>query len=65
MFGPIFAVLSERSQLTHRQGMMIDDHRTVVDCLQRRDGAGAEAAMILHMVHVEATLAKLDEPKRG
>ena len=60
MFGPIFAVLSERTQLTHQQTMTLDDHRTISGCLERRDGAGAQAAMLLHLVHVENKLLAMD-----
>jgi DNA-binding FadR family transcriptional regulator len=61
MFGPIFAVLSERTQLTHQQTMTLDDHRTIAGCLERRDGAGAAAAMLLHLVHVEEKLGAIEE----
>lgn len=65
MFGPIFAVLSERTQLTHQQSMTIDDHRTIYGCLERRDASGAHAAMLAHLVHVEQTLLKADEALNG
>jgi DNA-binding FadR family transcriptional regulator len=65
MFGPIFAVLSERTQLTHQQSMTIDDHRTIYACLERRDASGAHAAMLAHLVHVEITLLKADEALGG
>ena len=65
MFGPIFAVLSERTQLTHQQSMTIDDHRTIYGCLERHDAAGAHAAMLAHLVHVEQTLLKADEALNG
>jgi DNA-binding FadR family transcriptional regulator len=56
MFGPIFALLSERTQLTHRQSMTLADHRAIYGCLQRRDSAAAHAAMLSHLVNVELTL---------
>lgn len=64
MFGPIFAVLSERTQLTHQQTMTVDDHRTIYSCLERHDVAGAHAAMLAHLVHVEMTLFKADDLAR-
>ena len=60
MFGPIFAVLSERTQLTNRQSMTHQDHRTILACVERRDAAGAQAAMLNHLVHVELTLLEAD-----
>jgi DNA-binding FadR family transcriptional regulator len=65
MFGPIFAILSERTALTHQQSMTVDDHRVIHACLERRDGPGAHAAMLAHLVHVEMTLLKADEAKRA
>ena len=56
MFGPIFALLSERTQLTHRQSMTLADHRAIYGCLQRHDAAAAHAAMLSHLVNVELTL---------
>lgn len=60
MFGPIFAVLSERTQLTNRQSMTLQDHRTILACVERRDAAAAHAAMLNHLVHVELTLLEAD-----
>jgi DNA-binding FadR family transcriptional regulator len=60
MFGPIFAVLSERTQLTNRQSMTLQDHRTILACVERRDAAAAHAAMLNHLVHVELTLLESD-----
>jgi DNA-binding FadR family transcriptional regulator len=65
MFGPIFAILSERTQLTNRQTMTLDDHRTIHACLARRDAPGAQAAMLAHLVHVEMTLMKAEEARRA
>lgn len=56
MFGPLFAVLSERTQLTNRQEMTLQDHRTILSCIERVDPIGASAAMTNHLVHVELTL---------
>ena len=56
MFGPIFAVLSQRSKLTNRQAMTMSDHHTIFNCIKRGDSAGAHAAMTTHLVHVEFTL---------
>ena len=63
MFGPIFAVLSERTQLTNRQSMTMSDHRIILRCIERRDAKGAEAAMINHLVHVELTLQDPPPPR--
>lgn len=56
MFGPIFAVLSERSKLTSRQAMTMGDHYTIFNSIKRGDSNGAHAAMTTHLVHVELTL---------
>lgn len=56
MFGPIFALLSERTQLTNRQQMTLSDHRAIYGCLERRDAPAAHAAMLAHLVNVELTL---------
>lgn len=61
MFGPIFAMLSERTQLTHRQSMTLADHRAIYGCLQRRDAAAAHAAMLSHLVNVELALMQGEE----
>jgi DNA-binding FadR family transcriptional regulator len=60
MFGRIFAVLSERTQLTNQQSMTMHDHRVILHCIERHDAAGAQAAMLTHLVHVEHTLHELD-----
>ncbi|HWB46936.1 MAG TPA: FadR/GntR family transcriptional regulator [Hyphomicrobiaceae bacterium] len=56
MFGPIFAVLSERTQLTNRQEMTFQDHRVILLCVERHDAVGASAAMNNHLLHVQMTL---------
>lgn len=61
MFGPIFALLSERSQLTHKQSMTLSDHSAIFGCLERRDSAAAHAAMLGHLVNVELTLMGNDD----
>jgi DNA-binding FadR family transcriptional regulator len=61
MFGPIFALLSERSQLTHKQSMTLSDHSAILGCLERRDAAAAHAAMLGHLVNVELTLLGGDD----
>jgi DNA-binding FadR family transcriptional regulator len=61
MFGPIFALLSERTQLTHKQSMTFSDHKAIVGCLERRDAPAAHAAMLGHLVNVELTLLGNDE----
>jgi DNA-binding FadR family transcriptional regulator len=62
MFGPIFALLSERTQLTNRQQMTLADHRAIYGCIARRDSAAAHAAMLAHLVNVELTLMGGDDP---
>jgi DNA-binding FadR family transcriptional regulator len=44
--------------------MTLDDHRLIHACLERRDGPGAHAAMLSHLLHVETTLLKADEARR-
>jgi DNA-binding FadR family transcriptional regulator len=61
MFGPIFAKLSERTRLTHKQYMTLADHRAIYGCLERRDAAAAHAAMLSHLVNVELTLLQGEE----
>jgi DNA-binding FadR family transcriptional regulator len=61
MFGPIFALLSERTQLTNKQYMTLSDHRAIYGCLERRDGPAAHAAMLGHLINVELTLLQTDE----
>jgi DNA-binding FadR family transcriptional regulator len=58
MFGPIFAVLSERTQVTQKKTLTMEDHRTILNCLERRDAAGAAGAMLTHIVHAEIKLLK-------
>jgi GntR family transcriptional repressor for pyruvate dehydrogenase complex len=58
MFGPIFAVLSERTRVTQKKLLTMQDHRTIFNCLERRDGAGASAAMLTHLVHAEIKLLR-------
>lgn len=61
MFGPIFAVLSERTQLTNRQEMTFQDHRIILSCVERRDPVGAASAMNNHLLHVQLTLESTKE----
>jgi DNA-binding FadR family transcriptional regulator len=56
MFGPIFALLSERTELTKKQYMTLADHHAIYGCIERRDPAAAHAAMLSHLVNVELTL---------
>jgi DNA-binding FadR family transcriptional regulator len=58
MFGPIFAVLSERTQVTQKKALTMQDHRTILNCLERRDAAGAASAMLTHIVHAEIKLLR-------
>lgn len=61
MFGPIFAKLSERTRLTHKQHMTLSDHRAIYGCIERRDSAAAYASMLAHLVNVELTLMQGEE----
>jgi DNA-binding FadR family transcriptional regulator len=61
MFGPIFAVLSERTQLTNRQEMTLEDHRIILNCIAHGDPVGAAGTMNSHLLHVQLTL---EEPQR-
>jgi DNA-binding FadR family transcriptional regulator len=58
MFSPIFAILSSRTRLAEKKLLTIHDHRTIFHCIERRDAAGAEAAMLSHLVHAEMKLSK-------
>jgi DNA-binding FadR family transcriptional regulator len=69
MFGPIFAVLSERDQVNQKKMLTMQDHRTILGCLERRDAAGASGAMLTHLVHAEmkllrASASREKRPKR-
>jgi DNA-binding FadR family transcriptional regulator len=65
MFGPIFAILSERTQVTQKKMLTMQDHRTILSCLERRDSAGAASAMLTHLVHAEIKLLRSTvAPKR-
>lgn len=56
MFSPIFAVLSERTRLKNKKMLTLQDHRTLMSCIERGDVAGAEAAMLTHLVHAQMKL---------
>ena len=58
MFSPIFAILSSRTNLAEKKALTMNDHRTIFSCIERRDSAGAEAAMLSHLVHAEMKLLK-------
>ena len=58
MFSPLFAILSSRTNLAEKKLLTIHDHRTIFSCIERRDAAGAEAAMMSHLVHAEMKLLK-------
>jgi len=57
MSTPLFHHLSDRTGLPSNKAMTIRDHRAIYDCLARRDGKAARAAMEAHLAHVEAILA--------
>jgi DNA-binding FadR family transcriptional regulator len=56
MFGPIFAVLSERTKIANKKLITMHDHRTIFLCIQNGDAHGVEAAMHTHLVHAEMKL---------
>ena len=58
MFGSIFAVLSERTDVAEKKAMTMQDHRTILHCLELRDARGAEAAMHNHLIHAEMKLLR-------
>ena len=58
MFSPIFAILSSRTKLAEKKVLTMHDHRTIFSCIERRDAAGAEAAMLNHLVDAEMKLLK-------
>lgn len=62
MFSPIFATLSARTLLKNKKMLTLQDHRTIVSCIERRDVSGAEAAMQTHLVHAEIKLLQSDLP---
>jgi DNA-binding FadR family transcriptional regulator len=62
MFSPIFTVLSERTRLKNKKALTLYDHRTLLSCIARRDVAGAEAAMLTHLVHAEMKLLQGELP---
>jgi DNA-binding FadR family transcriptional regulator len=57
MSAPLFHNLSNLTGLSEQSQMTVMDHRAILDCLIRRDPAGARAAMAAHLAHVEAILA--------
>lgn len=60
MFGPIFAVLSERTGIADKKRITMNDHRTIFVCIQNGDAVGAEAGMHAHLVHAEMKLLEND-----
>ena len=60
MFGPIFAVLSERTGIADKKRITMTDHRTILFCIKNRDAVGADAAMHAHLVHAEMKLLESD-----
>jgi DNA-binding FadR family transcriptional regulator len=63
MFGPIFEVLSARGGGAAEKLVTMHDHRTILGCIERRDGVGAEAAMLAHLVHAEMKLLRSQAPE--
>jgi hypothetical protein len=47
--------------------LTMHDHRTIFSCIERRDAAGAEAAMLNHLVRAEMKLlqSELDSAPQG
>jgi len=64
MFGPIFAVLSGRTQLANKKLITLYDHRTIFGCIERGDARGAEAAMHNHLIQTEMKLLESVEFKK-
>jgi DNA-binding FadR family transcriptional regulator len=60
MFSPIFAILSGRTRLADKKMLTLHDHRTIFSCIERHDAAGAQAAMLSHLVHAEMKLLKAE-----
>jgi DNA-binding FadR family transcriptional regulator len=61
MFGPIFAVLSERTAIADKKLITLHDHRTIMACIRNGDARGAEAAMETHLLHAEMKLLESDD----
>ncbi len=64
MFGPIFTVLSERTQLANKKLITLNDHQTIFGCIERKDAKGAEAAMQNHLIHTEMKLLESGDSKK-
>jgi DNA-binding FadR family transcriptional regulator len=64
MFGPIFAVLSERTKIANKKLITMHDHRTIFFCIQNGDAQGVEAAMHTHLVHAEMKLLENGEVRK-
>jgi GntR family transcriptional regulator, uxu operon transcriptional repressor len=64
MFGPIFAVLSERTKIANKKLITMHDHRTIFFCIQNGDARGVEAAMHTHLVHAEMKLLENGEVRK-
>jgi DNA-binding FadR family transcriptional regulator len=65
MFGPIFAVLSERTRIADKKLITMHDHRTIFACIHHGDARGAEAAMHTHLLHAEMKLLESGDSKGG
>lgn len=65
MSGSIFAVLSERSDVAEKKAVTMQDHRTILHCLERRDAPGIEAAMHSHLVHAEMKLLRAEGKEKA
>jgi len=46
-----------------RKSRSLEEHRRILDCVARRDAAGAERAARVHVAHVQATLARQSQPE--
>jgi DNA-binding FadR family transcriptional regulator len=60
MFGTLFVPLSVRSVMAEKKAVTMEDHRTILHCLERRDAPGAEVAMQSHLIHAEMKLLRAE-----
>lgn len=61
MLDPMFETLSQHARLPDYHRMTLDDHRTILACLDQRDAVGARQAMHDHLMHVESVLSQAEE----
>jgi len=61
MLDPMFETLSQYARLPEQQRMTLQDHLTIMSCLETRDAEGARDAIREHLSHVEDILSQADE----